>query len=77
MSRASRKSAGATAPAAAHPAPSPDAVPYDVLREYRLTVAHTHAGKAYRVGDIVEISEREAAAIRRYAGADALVRVRT
>ena len=45
------------------------------LVEYRFAVAHAHAGRSYRAGDIIEIDEATAERIRRYAGADALVRV--
>lgn len=43
--------------------------------EYRFAVEHSHAGLAYRVGDIIACDEAVADRIRRFAGEDALVQV--
>lgn len=59
------------APAAEQP-PVPSA---RVLVEYRFTVAHSHAGRAYRVGDIIECDQATADRIRQFAGDGAIVPV--
>lgn len=58
---------------AAHEPPVPSA---RALVEYRFTVAHTHAGRTYRAGHIIECDQAAADAIRGRAGDSALERVR-
>lgn len=69
MGRPRTKCAQATAAAAQPPSSAPSLV------EYRFAVPHTHAGVAYRIGDIIECDQAAADLIRRFAGDAALERV--
>ena len=45
-------------------------------RAYRLVVPHRHAGESFAAGAVLQLTEAQAAHIRAFAGADALVELR-